>query len=324
MAEDLPRFVRRRRPAWEELAQLVERVGRDRLGLDELARLDRLYRRATSDLALARAFYPGSDAYVFLNQLCARAYGAIYRRRPSKARALKRFVLNDFPGTFVAEIRFFWMALGLLLAGALTGVVAALAEPASVEAVVPAELRAYINQGTLWTDTVLVSATPLVLGSQILVNNMAVALTAFGMGLTAGLGTGVVLLFNGLHIGAILTLCFRADLGFRLLGFMVAHGFVEIAAILIAGQAGLILGAAIIAPGELSRADALRLRGRRALRLVLGTLPLFFAIGMVEGFVSPGQLFAGWLKLALGVTLVALLFAYLIKLGRAAAVEDDA
>jgi uncharacterized membrane protein SpoIIM required for sporulation len=125
-----------------------------------------------------------------------------------------------------------------------------------------------------------------------------------------------MLLFNGLHLGAILALCFQAKLGYRLLGFMVAHGFVEIASILIAGQAGLIIGWAILAPGELSRADALRARGRAALRLVLGTLPLFLAIGMVEGFVSPGQLFPGWLKLALGISLGGLLFAYLIRFGR--------
>ncbi len=103
----------------------------------------------------------------------------------------------------------------------------------------------------------------------------------------------------------------------------MAHGFVEIASILIAGQAGLIIGWALLVPGERSRVDSLRVRGRAALRLLPGTLPLFLAIGMVEGFVSPGQLIPGWLKLALGLVLGTLLFTYLVRFGRAARLEGE-
>jgi uncharacterized membrane protein SpoIIM required for sporulation len=321
MAEPLPAFVRRRRPSWEELAALLDALEKGRATLADLGRLDRLYRRASSDLAHARTFYEGSDATLYLNGLCARAYAAIYRRRVDTGRSVARFLRNDFPGTFVAEARFFWAALGFFAAGALVGAVAALAEPSSVRAVVPEAVRDHLEAGTLWTDTPVAAASPL-MGSSVATNNMAVALTVFGMGLTAGLGTAALLLFNGLHLGAILALCFQAKLGYRLLGFMVAHGFVEIASILIAGQAGLIIGWAIIAPGELSRADALRVRGRVALRLLLGTLPLFLAIGMVEGFVSPGQLFPAWLKLALGLFLGATLFTWLVRYGRAAGPVD--
>lgn len=323
MAEPLPQFVRRRRGAWDELAQLLDGLDRERLDLSELQKLDRLYRRTASDLAQARTFYPGSEALLFLNQLCARGYAVVYRRRGSRLSAtLRRFVARDFPGTFLAERIFFGQALVLLLAGALVGAVAALFAPHSVDALVPQALRDHIDQGTLWTDTALDAASPLVLGSRIVTNNAGVALTAFALGLTAGLGTAIVLFFNGLHLGAVLTLCFRAQLGFRLLGFMVAHGFVEIASILIAGQAGFVVASAIVAPGELSRADALRVRGRRALTLVLGTLPLLFCVGLVEGFVSPGTLFPGWLKLALGLSLLALLAAYLVRFGRAAVLGD--
>jgi len=236
--------------------------------------------------------------------------------------ALRRFVVSDFPGTFMAETRFFWAALALLCAGLVTGAMAAVAEPGSVEAIVPPAVRAHLQQGTLWTDAAPLSATPLVFGSRVVTNNLAVALTVFALGLTAGLGTMALLFFNGLHVGVILALTFEAGLGTRLLGFMAAHGLVEMASILVAGQAGLILGAAIVAPGELSRADALRERGRSALRLLLGTLPLFFAIGLVEGFVSPGPLFPAPLKLTLGLSLVTLLFGYLVRFGRAARVDD--
>ena len=72
----------------------------------------------------------------------------------------------------------------------------------------------------------------------------------------------------------------------------------------------------IVAPGELPRADALRIRGRRSLTLALGALPLLLIVGLVEGFVSPGDLFAPAVKLALGLCLLALLVVWVLKAGR--------
>jgi len=323
MDEGLPQFVQRRRPDWERLARLLDGLARRRLRLDELQALDGLYRRTASDLAHANTFFPGSEAQAHLNGLCARGYASIYQQRPSRAKALRRFFANDFPGTFVAEVRFFVAALCLLLAGALVGAVAALSAPESIRALVPDDLWSSIDRGVLWTDSALSATSPLVLGSHIITNNVGVALSLFGLGLTFGLGTAVGLFANGLHLGAVLALCFRAKLGVGLLGFMVAHGFVELTAVLIAGQAGLILGAALVDPGELTRADALRLRGRRALRLLMGTVPLLFGIGLVEGYVSPGELFPGWLKLVLGLALAGLVYGYLVRAGRAATLPDE-
>ena len=318
MAESLPQFVQRRRPAWEELGTLLDGLERARLSVADLQRLDRLYRRAASDLAHANTFFAGADATVYLNQLCARAYGSIYRRRDPGS-AIKRFFLHDFPTTFLEERPYFWAALLVFASGALVGTVAALFEPHSLDALMPAALLEHLDRGTLWTDEALSATSPLVLGSRIVTNNAALALSAFALGLTAGLGTAALMFFNGLHLGAVLTLCFRAKLGLGLLSFIAAHGFVEIAALLVAGQAGFIVGASLVAPGELSRADALRTRGRRALTLALGTLPLLLAVGLVEGFVSPGQLYPPAIKLALGLSLLALLVTWVVRYGRAEA-----
>lgn len=316
MAEPLPLFVQRRRAGWEDLSRLLDRLEHGDLTLDDLQRLDRLYRRTASDLAQARSFYAGSEAFVFLNQLCTRAYALLYRRRGPRRSALKQFLLKDFPATFVAERRAFWVSLLVFAAGALVGAVSAFFDPHSLDALVPPALREHLDQGTLWTDA-LSATSPLVLGSHIVTNNAGVALAAFALGLTAGLGTAVVLFFNGLHLGSIVVLAFQAKLGVRLLAFVAAHGFVEITAILIAGQAGFVLATALVSPGELSRADALKVRGRGALRLVLGTLPLLLLVGLVEGFVSPGDLFPAWAKLSLGLASLAVLVAWLWRFGRA-------
>jgi uncharacterized membrane protein SpoIIM required for sporulation len=49
------------------------------------------------------------------------------------------------------------------------------------------------------------------------------------------------------------------------------------------------LGSALIAPGDLSRKDALVQRGRKSVALVLGCVPLLILAGIVEGFFSPAH-----------------------------------
>ena len=68
---------------------------------------------------------------------------------------------------------------------------------------------------------------------------------------------------------------------------MVAHGVVELSCIFIAGGAGLLIGSAILMPGNLTRADALKTRGMEAVRLMVGVAQLLVVAGIIEGFISP-------------------------------------
>jgi uncharacterized membrane protein SpoIIM required for sporulation len=107
--------------------------------------------------------------------------------------------------------------------------------------------------------------------------------------------------------------CFDRGLGPRALGFIGAHGPVELSAIVIAGAAGLIIGQALIDPDELPRAEALRRRSLDGVRLLVGCAPFIVLIGLVEGFVSPGDLFPGTVKVALGLLLGAAFWAYALR-----------
>jgi uncharacterized membrane protein SpoIIM required for sporulation len=67
----------------------------------------------------------------------------------------------------------------------------------------------------------------------------------------------------------------------------VSHGVIELTCICIAGGAGMHLGSAWLMPGRRTVRDALIERGREAVLLVAGTLPLLVLAGLIEGFVSP-------------------------------------
>jgi len=99
--------------------------------------------------------------------------------------------------------------------------------------------------------------------------------------------------------------------------FLAPHGALELPAILIGGGAGLILGAALLFPGDLRRRDALALRGRVAVQLVVGCVPILVVAGIIEAFLSPAppRMMPLGLKFITGAALFILLLAYLLRGG---------
>ena len=59
-----------------------------------------------------------------------------------------------------------------------------------------------------------------------------------------------IVFFNGLHLGAIVAACIQHDLGANILTFMAAHGPVELSIICICSGSGLMIGQAMIDPGD--------------------------------------------------------------------------
>ncbi|WP_342381512.1 stage II sporulation protein M [Myxococcus stipitatus] len=324
MAAPLPTFVAQHRADWDALEALLARQREGTLTLQELRTLDSLYRRAASDLAHAQTFYPGTDAHRFLNQLCARAYGAIYQPPRERWAQVRAFFLRDFPRTLRRELRYVGASGALFILGLLLGALVVLWEPRGAELLVPSGVRQYVAQGRMWTDDILSVAPPDTVSSGIATNNLTVTILTFALGLFYGLGTMFVLVNNGVQIGAITALCAREGMAGRLLDFIAAHGPVELSIIVIAGGAGLMVGQALVDPGELPRGQALALRGREAVKLVLGCAPFLACIGVVEGYVSPGDLFPTWAKTALGLGLGGLFWAYLLRAGRAEAEATEA
>lgn len=316
MAEPLPAFVGRRRPDWESLQGLLARQREGTLRLDELRRLDTLYRRAAADLAHAQTFYPGTDAHRFLNQLCGQGYSAIYQPPRERWVAVRNFFRREFPSTLRAERRFVAVSASLFILGLLLGALVVLLEPRGAELLVPQGVRDHVAEKRMWTDDILSVAPPNAVSSGIATNNLTVIIFTFASGILLGLGTVFTLINNGVQIGAITALCFREGMGLKMLDFISAHGPVELSIIVIAGGAGLIVGQALIDPGELPRGQALALRGRAAVKLVLGCAPFLACIALVEGFISPGSLFPTALKAALGLTLGSLFWLYLARAGR--------
>src|SRR6185436_1952391 len=142
----------------------------------------------------------------------------------------------------------------------------------------------------------------------------------FAFGALLGIGTIFYLAFNGANIASVLALTYRAGFGNDLLTFMVGHGVIELSCIFMAGGAGLLIGSALLMPGDLSRADALKSRGKEAVRLMMGVAVLLVVAGIIEGFISPAPIPAA-IKYGIAAITGIALYLYLLLAGREAETE---
>lgn len=140
--------------------------------------------------------------------------------------------------------------------------------------------------------------------SSIMSNNIQVSLLAFGLGLTAGIGTASILIFNGMHLGAIAGWFAVQGNSRALWGWVMPHGGVELLAISLAGAAGFLLAKAIYCPGQVRRRTALKQIGRSALVMEVGVMVMLVFAGLIEGFVSPSSIGYPARMAVLGITLM--------------------
>ena len=92
---------------------------------------------------------------------------------------------------------------------------------------------------------------------------------------------------------------------------------IELSCIFFAGGAGLLIGSAMLMPGDLSRLDALRLRGSQAIQLIVGCVPLLVLAGIIEGFISPAPI-SPLYKIGVAAMTGVALYTYLLHAGREA------
>src|SRR5262245_19908934 len=105
-------FYQSRQDDWKTLTRLLERSRNDlsRLSSEEIQLLGRLYRAATSDLALAQRDFPNHRVTLYLNQLVAQAHAVIYRSEPLALNRLFRFVTTGFPRAYREALPFILVA----------------------------------------------------------------------------------------------------------------------------------------------------------------------------------------------------------------------
>jgi uncharacterized membrane protein SpoIIM required for sporulation len=312
------RFVARKRETWEQfraLAAQAELRGLRALTARAIPEFAARYREVAADLARARTYGVDPRVLEYLERVVTAGHNAIYGSLARRRSRLGPLVLRELPGAVVRERLAVLAAFALFTIPAIGGYFAIRERPGTAYELLPESVIARAEAGVYEaTEGSGYGETPdpflPVVASGIIANNVQVAFGAFAFGITAGVGTVVILAFNGLFLGAVLGLVANYGIAQWLLTFVAGHGVLELAAIFIAGGAGLVVARALIAPGALRRRDALIVQGRAAIRMIGAASCLLILAGVIEGFLSASDA-APAVKLGVSAASALLLVLYL-------------
>ena len=304
MIIDLARFVAAEQSSWDELSTQLDLLEHDRslrgnarLDLAGAERLHYLYQRAASDLARLATFSAESDLRRSLGALVARAYAEIHARSgPAESVSGPlghpwRWLTGTFPRAFRRQVRAFWLAVAITVVGCAFGALALAIDPEARAVTLPFGL-ADMNPADRVADEEhdqgkRFAGQHATFSGYLMANNIKVFILALALGCTWGVGTILVLFSNGVYLGAVVLDYLRAGQGVFVAGWLLPHGSVEIPAILVAGQAGFVLGGALIGWGRRVPLRE-RLRAVRAdlVTLIGGVALMLVWAGIIESFFS--------------------------------------
>ncbi|PAP77964.1 stage II sporulation protein M [Rubrivirga marina] len=310
-------FVRRRAPTWRALEGLLDADG----AVDPDALAD-AYVRLGDDLAYAKTFYPGSATAAYLNDLSAQAHAQVYRNRREERGRLVRFWTHEVPEA-VYEARGALLASLLLFLGAIgVGAVSSVGDATFVRLILG---DGYVNMSQANIEAgdpfaVYKEARQLDMTLGIAFNNIRVsflAFTGFFPGAPvpgASVGTGWVLVQNGIMVGTFAHLFAAEGLLAKWFRVVMIHGTLELAAIVVAGGAGLTMWNAVLLPGTYPRLAALRRGAVRGLKIVVGLVPVFAFAALLEGVVTRRTEMPLWASLIVILGSLAFLVGYFVVL----------
>lgn len=315
---NIERFLAEREHVWSELDALLRRADDVELSRAETQELVELYRRTCSDLNRARSYTANPEVLGHLNQLTGRAYRFIYRashETPVWASFVK-LVTREIPSAFRRERLAVLVAASAFLAGALFGALAVLVDPANAERLIPAdffsesprERVAKIEKGEERIDDV---EKAMMFGASLYTHNIKVSFLAFSLGAVTILLGLVILFYNGVILGAVGTMYILDDVSVFFFAWVGPHGALELPAIIFGGAAGLVVGRALLLPGDLSRGASLRRVLPSVWRMMIGAALTLVLAGLIEGSFS--QFSAKTIPYSMKITVAALLFTGLMS-----------
>jgi uncharacterized membrane protein SpoIIM required for sporulation len=292
----------------ESFDALIGSLERRRPTRTELVTFPRAYREAVAQLAEARARGVPAEERAQLEALVLRAHGFLYA--PAVTRLSRSFggLLLSFPSAVRGAWRPIALAVALTALGTSWGYLEVRRDPGSAEVLLGSMQE---NAERFQDDVELGEGHPLK-GAFYFTHNSQVAFLCFALGASFGVGTVLLMLFNGILLGATAAVVVQVGAPRALLSWLLPHAVIELSAILIAAAGGFQMAAAMLRPGWRTRSAALAEAARSALPLALGASVLLIVAGIAEGWIAP-QPWPLRDKALIGLTLDALLALYLMR-----------
>jgi uncharacterized membrane protein SpoIIM required for sporulation len=319
-------FIEQRQRDWDELDSVL-RVTQTRglrgLSPEQVSRLSPLYRDVCADLSRAQAARYSAPLIDYLQGLTAAAhamlYGGHFQRRglvSSPEVSLLRAALEAFPRAVRRHKVAMLLAFLLFFIPFFGGFFATLANTSFAARVVPeGQLRPMVEAYRHGFGSARGAGIDAEMAGFYVNNNVGIALRCFATGLAFGLGSALYLVENGLATGAMVGYVVAHGAGANILTFVVGHSSLELGAIVLAGGAGLVLGWAIVAPGDKTRLRSLQDAAGSVIVVVFGAAAMLFLAAAIEGFWSASSVPSA-VKYVVGAVLFLIVTAYISLVGR--------
>lgn len=279
-------FEQQHRETWALIEQSLDKPNK----LTDSLLFTEHYMLLCQHLALSKQRLYDTALIERLNNLVMRLYRELYRYRNKSRLNFYAFFVREFPLAIYRHRYFILVALLVfVLPGLIAGVWVYFDEYAiysildgsnvrQIEQMYDPEARVLGRESEAETDIFMFGFY--------IQNNISVAFRCFAGGLMLGIGTLLVIFFNGLYFGGIAGHLTRLDFVDTFYPFVIGHGAFELTAIIYSGAIGLSLGYSLLNPGEFSRLNALRLAGRKVIPMLYGIVLMLIVAAFIEAFWS--------------------------------------
>lgn len=242
----------------------------------------------TDDLAYSKTFYPNSNTSKYLNGLTSLFHQKIYKNKKEKSARIISFWQYELPYLFKQYHRQLLYSFLFFIVFTFLGALSARYDDSFIRLILSDGYVNMTNQNIEKGDPFGVYKTQDASSMffQIAFNNIQVSFMAFVLGISFSVGTIILLMRNGLMLGAFEYYFFSKGLGLQSIPVIFLHGTLEISAIVIAGCSGLVLGSSLLFPKTYSRWYSLVKGGRDGMKIVFGLIPVFIIAAFLESFVT--------------------------------------
>lgn len=303
----IKQFVQQNRDDWKRLEQILSTLHKKRSHISgrEINAFNQLYQKTAQHLSYCQTYFPDEDVTAYLNELVAKSHNLLYKDQASSIKQIRTFFGTTFVRLLLEQWKAVLVAMLLFLGGALAAFLPVANDPLQIYSILPEDVAQSVDQDQVGADPEVVDSSTM--SASIMTNNIQVAFLAFAGGITLGILTVYLLIYNGIMVGALAGLFYQSGQSYTFWAYIVPHGIIELTAIFIAGGAGLLMGYKFFVPGPYTRAHQLKHQAKRSVQLLLGTIPLFIIAGIIEGYITPAGLSLETKYLVAVLTLVGLI-----------------
>lgn len=276
-------FIRKNLRKWKEYEYLIDMASAQ--SPDALADI---YTDITADLSFARTHYPNSQVTEYLNGMALTLHNEIYKGKREKLSRFKDFWAREIPLAVYDARREMRASFVVFLLFIAVGVISTILDETFPRLILgDGYVDMTINniQNGVPTDVYAKrSESSMFMG--ITMNNLRVGVITFVLGVFTSLGTGWIVMSNGIMVGAFLSLFAQYGVFGPAALAVMQHGTLELSTIVIEGAAGFVMGNAWLFPGTYSRIESFRRGAKRGLKITLGAMPIVVMAAFIEAFIT--------------------------------------